>query len=217
MRRTEVLDRKSSPWRLAVEDGPFTFDLRSEHLGDVLLALPAMRSGDRVLCHPMHYFGPASIASSGDKRVVLPKTGHKTQGWLGATDRQAVKHSLMAQSRKQGVVIAPSVKASIKRWNKWAKLRQAIGQLTEIHEDDSRSIWMNALNRAAVVICPDTGTGHMADALGCPKVIAMYGSGQDQFERYAPFWDGSWCIVRDNMADITVEDVLERIHGQPAT
>ena len=59
----------------------------------------------------------------------------------------------------------------------------------------------------------DTGTAHMADALGVPRVVALHGQGQAHFERYAPYWNRRHCVVRDTMAAITVDDVLGMIHG----
>lgn len=190
-----------------------TFDLSTQHLGDFLLALPAMRQGDRVICHPMHHFGPAIQVQTGRSHEPLPPEGHKTQAWLSITGREAIRHRLMAPVSRYGVLLAPAVSSSRKAWGKWGELRSRLGRLTQVHHDDSRSMWMHALNRAEVVICPDTGTAHMADALGCPKVIALYGQGESHFQRYKPFWSSKYCIVRDRMADITVDDVLRMVHG----
>lgn len=68
---------------------------------------------------------------------------------------------------------------------------------------------MSTLNRARTVVCPDTGTVHMADALGVPCVVGLY---ESNMSRHAPYWDRSHCIERRGMA-MTVEEVLEQINA----
>ncbi len=70
---------------------------------------------------------------------------------------------------------------------------------------------MALLNRAAAVICPDTGTAHMADALGCPKVIGLYAKHFQPLTRLTGAAD--YCISKRSMDEITVDDVMERVYG----
>lgn len=53
----------------------------------------------------------------------------------------------------------------------------------------------------------------MADALGVPRVVALYGQGWAHFNTYAPYWNRGACLVAERMDDITVDSVMEKIHG----
>lgn len=52
----------------------------------------------------------------------------------------------------------------------------------------------------------------MADALGVPRVVALHGDRRNWI-RCAPYWNRAHCVVRDSMAAITLNDVLEAARG----
>lgn len=52
----------------------------------------------------------------------------------------------------------------------------------------------------------------MADALGCPQVIGLYGA---LFESHAPYWNRRSCVVRSSMNLVTVEDVMQQVQQEP--
>ena len=192
-------------------------NLSTLHLGDVLMALPAMRAGDRVVARPQHRVPGAPVAwlDVGNGTVAKLHTGHQTDAWLRATGREPVRHRLLPPAAlRSGVVIAPDVRSERKRWGRWGDLRMALPGADVIRATDSRHWWMQAMAGAAAVVCPDTGTAHMADAIGVPRVVVLHGMGQAHFDRYHPYWTaGEHCIVRDTMAAITVDDVLRKIYG----
>ena len=188
------------------------FNLAGLHLGDVLLAAPCMRRGDSVIVGKRHRVPglPVSWLDAGTGVSAHVAHGrHMTDAWMRATGREAVRHEIQPALPKRHIVIAPDVAALGKRWHGWADLRRALPQAIIVGADMCRAGWMALLNTAHTVICPDTGTAHMADALGC-RVVGLYGR---QFETFAPFWDRSHCVARDGMASITVRDVLEAVHG----
>lgn len=194
------------------------FNLSTMHMGDVLMALPAMREGDSVMVRARHRFpgAPVNWLLPGDVtqhgcQYPAPRRGrHQTEAWLEATQRAPFRHQLLPVAKRRGVVIAPDVVALPKQWpaERWAALREALPGARVIDHKVSRDGWMHALNTAAVVICPDTGTAHMADALGCPRVVVLHGVPAN-WPHCAPFWDRRYCIARDSMLAISVDDVLE--------
>lgn len=195
------------------------FDLSSAHLGDVLMAMPAMRSTDAVMAKPQHRVPGAPVAwmePKEGKATVWPASRrgrHTTDAWLESTGRGPVRHRLMPEVGRSGVLLAPAVAAESKRWHLWTELVAALDDDPAlITSEHSRADWMAALNQAETVICPDTGTAHMADALGCPRVIALHGI-PSNWPHCAPYWDRSHCIARNSMDAITVEDVLEVVRG----
>lgn len=192
------------------------FDLRTGHLGDVLLAMPAMRAGDNVYVSNERYRVPGLSVTwnpvSG-KHPKIVKSVHSTLAWLEFTNRPPIRHTLLGDDSKELLVLAPCVKAKAKQWHMWDHLMHRLPGHVLLTDDVDREEWMRTLNRAHTVVCPDTGTAHMADALGVPKVIALHGMGQKHFDRYSPYWDSTFCIVKDDMNLITVDDIMEKING----
>ena len=196
---------------------PFSFDLSSMHLGDVLMALPAMREGDSVAARPVHRVPGAPVRwvdKSSDGIYAVSYRGQKqqTEAWLDATGRDPVRHKLMPPVMKDILLIAPDVASEGKRWHGWKELWSTLPSAVWIGAGATRKVWMELLNRAYTVICPDTGTAHMADALGAHRVIALHGHSEN-WPRCAPFWGRNHCVVRNSMEEITVGDILEAVNG----
>lgn len=192
------------------------FNLLTMHLGDVLMALPAMRAGDSVIAQEQYRVPHVPVRWVYEGTGIAPRDlqlGHQTDAWLNATGRAPVRHQLLPEGKRFSVLIAPDVKDETRHWMGWAALQEAIPSAVVVGASWSRTVWMRALSAAHTVICPDTGTAHMADALGVPRVVALHGNGRTHFSRYAPYWSRGHCIVRDSMRDITVDDVLGVIHG----
>lgn len=188
------------------------FDMRGLHLGDVLLAMPAMRIGDAVIVQEQHRVPGAPVAwldtGTGTVRASLGHT-HETRAWLNATGRAPERHQLLPPpEQRHGVVLATEA-APGKRWPHWLELQRRLGPDALVVDDSfGRAEWMAALNGALVVVCHDNATAHMADALGVPKVVVLHGMGWPHYNRYRPFWNARDCIVRDTMDAITVEEVM---------
>jgi hypothetical protein len=192
------------------------FDLSTMHLGDVLMAAPAMRAGDQVIAKPQHRVPglPVEWLDAG-KATIYPamrRARHSTDAWLESTQRAPVRHALLPEVERTLTVIAPSVAAVRKQWHGWAALGRLIRDAVWIGASEARAVWMDLLNRADTVICPDTGTAHMADALGVPRVIALHGVPAN-WPHCAPYWDRRYCIAKDSMDAITVDDVMEVVRG----
>ena len=191
------------------------FDLSTLHLGDVLMAMPAMRAGDAVIARPQHRVPGAPVAWLDAGRGVqacFERGQHVTDAWLALTGRYPVRHRLTPSDERTLLVIAPHVAAPAKQWGHWDELAARFADAVVLTADLCRDAWMSALNRAHTVICPDTGTAHMADALGVPKLIVLHGVPAN-WPRCAPYWNRKGCIVRPSMDEITVGDVMEVVCG----
>jgi hypothetical protein len=178
------------------------------------MAMPAMRVGDSVVARPQHRVPglPVDWLDSGDGLHAQHRRGqHVTGAWLDLVGREPVRHPLLPEVDRTLTVIAPAVAAREKQWDKWDALK--LPHAVWVDALLARNAWMTLLNRAHTVICPDTGTAHMSDALGVPKVIVLHGMGAAHFNTYAPFWNRSHCIVRDSMGDISVDHVMEALRG----
>ncbi|MCE7031746.1 hypothetical protein LY625_03790 [Lysobacter sp. GX 14042] len=189
------------------------FDLRAGHLGDVLLAMPAMREGDAVIAQErarVPGLGVQWRAGGSGIRPVHGQGRHATDAWLLASSREPVRHTLLPDVPRDLLVIAPVVESPRRRWHGWAQLARLLGDVVWLGATEARQMWMETLNRAHTVICPDTGTAHMADALGVPKVVGLYGGAMD---RFAPYWNRAHCIERPRMA-MTPAEVAEVVRAQ---
>lgn len=70
--------------------------------------------------------------------------------------------------------------------------------------------WPALLERAHVVISPDTGAVHMADALNVP-VIGLYGP--TRITQFGPYWHRDHCVQGNSMESITADDVGEKLES----
>lgn len=191
------------------------FNLSTLHLGDVLMAMPAMRTGDSVVARPEHRVPnlPVTWLDAGTGIHAIPRYGeHFTDAWLRVSGREPVRHELLPAVERTLTVIAPEATGAHRRWTKWDVLQLALPRAVWVTAALARDAWMDLLNRAHTVICPDTGTAHMADALGCPRVVALHGHHLN-WPRCAPYWNRAHCVSRPSITDITVDDVLEAVNG----
>jgi ADP-heptose:LPS heptosyltransferase len=194
------------------------FDLSTSHMGDILMAMPALRSTDAVIAQERHRFAGAPFAwlDPGEAKAnaypAMRRGRHTTESWLESTGRGPVRHRLAPEIERTHTVIVPAVVAPAKQWHLWQELIDSLPDALVVEGDASREAWLWALGSATTVICPDTGTAHMADALGCPQTIVLHGVPRN-WPHCAPYWDRRYCIARESMAAITVEDVLEVVRG----
>lgn len=191
------------------------FQLGSAHLGDVLMAMPAIRPGDRV-CAPQSArvpWLPVEWVDRLDGGVhERPSPGrHRTEGWLEASGRGPVRQRLWSPQPRPLTVIAPCVADERRAWHGWGELLLALPGAVVVGERTRRVDWMVLLSQAHTVICPNTGTAHMADALEVPKVVGLYGG--TRLDETGPYWNHQYCIERGSMSDITVDDVLGAVNG----
>lgn len=190
-------------------------DLRNGKLGDLLLALPAIRTGDSVILRPQFRLDllPVKWLDEGEGVRAWAKPGqHTTDAWLEATKRRRKRWRLLPVTVKRLTVIAPCVDDPRRQWRGWEELGTRLPHAVWLDDKTPRLEWMRILNRARTVICPDTGTAHMADALGCPHVVGLYAA---LFKSHAPYWNRGSCVVRSSMNLVTVEDVMEQVQQEP--
>lgn len=141
-----------------------------------------------------------------------------THAWAGATDLRWVVLSPWADH--------PDKRWPIPQWTSVAQRAHRMGlavavigppaaeEMAHRIANDSISVnlvgkctpqtWPSLLERAKVVISPDTGCVHMADALGIPT-IGLYGA--TKLNHVGPYWDRTRCIEADSMDAITADRV----------
>lgn len=119
-----------------------------------------------------------------EKRWTIPQ-------WTGVAQRASRMGYKVA-------VVGPSIAQAIGH----AICRDALG--INLVGKCTPQTWPSLLERAKVVISPDTGCVHMADALSVP-VIGLYGS--TKLDEVGPYWDRSLCIEKSSMGAITADDV----------
>lgn len=210
-------------------------DARGYHLGDMLMLTPALRAGDMVYNCPPEYRPPlpivlnymphnapmSPVALRVRSKVEASQHLHKTHSWLRALNRTPRDHMLrkvVPDAPPANVVLAPAVRDDRRRWPHWDMLIVALHERginpTLLSGQASREDWMRTLAAADAVVCPDTGTAHMADALGVRRVVSLHTSA-NSLRRNAPYWSrGAWSLVAPEggtLADITPAIVMERL------
>lgn len=73
---------------------------------------------------------------------------------------------------------------------------------------DTPRTWPALIERAAVLVSPDSGAVHLADAIGVP-VVGLYGF--TRVEEFGPFWDPSDCLQAPDMREHEPRAVAEQV------
>ncbi|MBN5176187.1 glycosyltransferase family 9 protein [Stenotrophomonas maltophilia] len=251
----------SSPPVSAIPES-VVFPLGGLHLGDLLMALPAIAAARRFATpvvsglQPRHFAAvsalPLLFRQNGPPaaRTLLPvwRTGqHRTDGWLATLgagvepERMAIPVRGLAQAHGAlpgpgWALLSPWADHPPKRWHAqgWRQVaghlrgrgyrialigpRPSAALVSQIcaAEDrvlvgmDSPTTWPALLTRADIVVSPDTGCVHMADALGVP-VVGLYGP--TSAAEYGPYWQRDFCASAPDMASLRADTVCERIDG----
>lgn len=71
---------------------------------------------------------------------------------------------------------------------------------------DNKDTWSTTIAAADVVISPDSGAAHMADALGKPAVV-LFGPTNEKV--WAPYWNRQFVIKEASMKQIKPKQVIE--------
>lgn len=249
-----------SPTHVSAPLKSVVFPLGGLHLGDLLMALPAIAAVQRFATpvvsglQPRHYAAvsalPLLFRQNGPPaaRTLLPawRTGqHRTDGWiatLGAgvePERMAIPVRGLVDARSalpgQGwALLSPWADHPPKRWHAqgWRQVAghlrghgyrialigpkssaALVSQISAAADRvligmDSPTTWPALLTRADIVVSPDTGCVHMADALGVP-VVGLYGP--TSAAEYGPYWQRDFCASASDMASLRGDVVCARI------
>ncbi len=244
---------------------PIEFNLHGAHLGDLLLALPAIGAALKqapVIVSgllPRHFTALRDLpvafrhAPGVPVRTLRPRFQpgtHRTVAWLDALGpgTQPVRVPIPIHGLGQAKALLPPARWALlstwadhpaKRWPmaNWSLVAQSLldrgyrvaligpAQAREhdpqpwppgVHDlrgQDTPTTWPALLTRASLVVSLDTGSVHMADALGIP-VVGLYSVAHPH--EYGPFWQQHACVHAAHMASISPEDVLARIESYSA-
>lgn len=195
-------------------------DMPGARLGDLLMLLPCLRAED-VVYHDANTADltlPAcQMKGSPNGKYAIHQghlqlhSGHTTERWSKILGRRPQSHQLTQYSSRPraGVVLAPTVESPTRQWDGWSALRAKLPHATVIAADLPRREFIDMLLGAEVVVCPNTSTAHLADALGVPKVVGLYS--QALFQTCAPYWNPQHCIVAPSVTNISVGQVYESV------
>lgn len=241
------------------------FDLGGAHLGDLLIALPAIGAaaqGASVVVsglQPRHFAALRGLPVEFRQTCGRPATTlrprfrpgmHRTHAWLEALGpgTQPVRVPIPVHGLQQASVLLPpgnwallsvwadhpSKRLPIDRWASLAGALMARGYrvaligppaakalqsaewpagVSDLRGCDTPLTWPALLTRASLVVSLDTGSVHMADALGIP-VVGLY-SVADPAE-YGPFWQRHRCVYAPTMDALPLAQVLALIDGRHA-
>lgn len=244
----------------AVRVESLVFPLEGLHVGDLLMALPAIAAVRRFATpvvsglQPRHFAAlstlPIAFRQNGPPgaRVLRPawRAGaHRTEGWLAALgsdvgpERMAIPLRGLAQANqwlpgRGWALLSPWADHAPKRWHAqgWQQVaahlkargyrvavigprassrlvRQIDASVDRVLVGmDTPTTWPSLLTRADIVVSPDTGCVHMADALGVP-VVGLYGP--TSAAEYGPYWQRGFCASASGMAALHGDVACARI------
>ncbi len=129
--------------------------------------------------------GPAGINTGRDpKRIIIcPTSGKARKNWL-ATRFLELATQLKAKGKEPVFTVAPPER---EEWHR------QLGSQFELAKTDSASELAALLVSASALVCNDSGSGHLAAALGTPVLCII--SRRDPFYTWRPGW-GEVTLVR---------------------
>ena len=135
--------------------------------------------------------------------VISPCSSHPRRNWRAEYYAQVADHAVRAHGARVVLTGGPS---ALERTMGQAIEKSAKTQLLNLIGSDTLPQMHALLERANVLVSPDSGPVHMATAAGTP-VIGLYAATNP--ERSGPYLSRSWCVNR-------YEEAAQKFLGRPA-
>ncbi len=136
--------------------------------------------------------------------VISPCSSHPRRNWRPEYYAKVADHAVHTHGMR--VVLAGGT-SSLERLIGEAIQKVAQERLINTIGHDTLHQLLALLERAEVLLTPDSGPAHMATAMGTP-VIGLYAATNP--ERSGPYFSRSWCVNR-------YEEAAQKFMGRPAS
>lgn len=188
--------------RIAPAAGQHVLDaLRS--FGDAIGLAPSPPRWDLPVPDEAEAFAQAQLPGEAATLVISPCASHPRRNWR--PDRYAAVAAHAVRTHGLRVVLAGGPSAA-ERAMADAILDQCQEPLLDLVGKDTLPRALALFRRATLVLSPDSGPVHMANAVGTP-VLGLYASTDPA--RSGPYSDRRWCVDRHDAA-------ARRFRGRPA-
>lgn len=234
------------------------FNMRTQHLGDLVMALPAITSClnqdvqvgvyiakqyTRLFQHLEIDWLSRWLPTEYEARRIT-HTGHRADMWANQVRKYGIEVNMerppMVFDKYQGplpdnyVVLAPYCDERKKQWDvikfnyigRWLIANgmnvviigplRAKAMCSNIESPgvinlcgmDTVTNWPDIIYRAKTVVCPDTGTSHIASLVGTHPVTLF---GHTKASVYAPYWSKQYVASAKNMHLLEIDTVKRQI------
>jgi heptosyltransferase I len=150
-------------------------------------------------------YGRGLIPDARPTLVISPCSSHGARNWAAARYAAVALHA----ARRHGMRIILAGGRSEAEARLGAQIEaQAAGTVfvNQIGRDTLPQL-LGLLERAKVVLTPDSGPAHMATMVGCP-VIGLYAATRSA--RAGPYYSREWCVDR-------YDEAARLVYGRPAS
>lgn len=141
-----------------------------------------------------HEFANQYLANDRFKVIISPCSSHSLRNW--SAKRYAAVADYAIQSLNAQVILCGSPSATEKQTGIEIERHMQTKPLNLIGKDTIK-IFLALLQRADVIISPDSGPAHLATGLGTP-VIGLYAASNPK--RSGPYFSQQWCVDKYDAA-----------------
>lgn len=189
--------------RIAPAAGQHVLDaLRS--FGDVLGLAPSPPRWDLPVPGEAEAFAQAQLPGTAASLVISPCASHPQRNWRPERYAAVAEHAV----RRHGLrVVLAGGPSPAERAMADAIVARCAEPLLDLVGKDTLQRALALFRRATLVLSPDSGPVHMANAVGTP-VLGLYASTDPA--RSGPYSDRRWCVDRHDQA-------ARRFLGRPAS
>lgn len=135
--------------------------------------------------------------------IISPCSSHHIRSWSAEQAAAVADHAVRKHDLR--VIVTGSPAAHEQALCREIAERATV-PVTNLAGETSIKETLALLGRAAVVISPDSGPAHMANAMGTP-VIGLYACTNPG--RARPYFSGQWCVDK-------YDEAARMVHGKPA-
>ncbi len=136
--------------------------------------------------------------------VISPCSSHPRRNWRPEYYAQVADHAVRMHDMR---VVLAGGPGTLERQMGEAIQKSVQERLINTIGQDTLPQFLALLQRAAVLLSPDSGPAHMATAMGTP-VIGLYAATNP--ERSGPYFSRSWCVNR-------YQEAAQKFLGRPAS
>lgn len=141
-----------------------------------------------------HEFAQRHLPGDAPTLLVSPVSSHRLRNWRPERYAAAIDHAALELGWRVAVCGGPS---AYEREFADAILGQTRTRPLDLTGKDTLKQLLALMQRAALVLCPDSGPMHIANAVGTP-VLGLHAASNPH--RSGPYSDRRWCVDRYDAA-----------------
>lgn len=185
--------------------------LRPQQEGVIHLTWAWARLLNAMPCRmPLHVFGRhwarEQLWPGRDWAVISPWADAETKRWTVL--RWAELCNALTSRGYFVALIGPERAIRYNRLIDRTASQSGCGPMLDLTGKCTPNTWASLVDRASMVVTPDTACAHLADALGVP-CVSLYGGTDPSIT--GPFWNWDGIIRGNSMESISVDDILSRL------